>query len=408
MDYLPASLHPSGCCGCKIFQHRSRPFSIPPLLLFFIPVPLLFSIIFLAPPARASASPEITAKAAVIIDLLTGEVLFARNPHLRLPPASTTKIMTALIALEMGRFNQIIQVSKMAASAPASKVYLRENELITLHDLLYAILLNSANDASVALAEGLAGSEERFAQMMTQRAKQLGALNTNFTNASGLPAEDHYSTAYDMATLMRYAVTHNTDLSKIMMTKTAMIGEDYRGKRGLRNHNKLLWSFEGARGGKTGYTKAAQHCFVGSAKQGDSHLIVALLGSRNLWSDVRKLLAFGFDPPQTTATVTMANSYLPQESTSPFANRRTRMTEKKTDLFTVQIGSFKERKKALILQKKVEATGHHAYLTSTGSPRDGIWYKVKIGRYKNRKEAEIEALRLQNRYGLNAMITSVN
>jgi len=200
------------------------------------------------PPSPVSASPRITAAAALIMDASSGGILYEKNPHLPLPMASTTKVMTGLLGIELARPSNLVRVSASAASMVPSKIYLKPGELLRAEDVLQAILLSSANDASAALAENIGGTEEAFARLMTRRAWELGARNTRFENASGLPAEGHYSTTYDLALMLRYAMQHPA-FADIMRRKTATI-ESVTGRlRHLRNHNRLLWTFPGAVGG---------------------------------------------------------------------------------------------------------------------------------------------------------------
>src|ERR1700752_1114451 len=211
--------------------------------------------------SSASADPNPSAAAALLMDAATGDLLYEKNAHIPLPMASTTKVMTALLGVERLRPHEIIQVSTYAASMSPSKLYLRPGELLRADDLLQAILLKSANDASAALAEKISGSEAAFAKLMTRRARELGAQNTHFENASGLPSDDHYSTVYDLAVILRYAM-QRSDFAEIMQMKTASV-ESMAGRAWtVRNHNRLLWSFPGALGGKTGWTRAAKHCYV--------------------------------------------------------------------------------------------------------------------------------------------------
>ncbi|MGH8059709.1 MAG: D-alanyl-D-alanine carboxypeptidase family protein, partial [Candidatus Entotheonellia bacterium] len=225
-------------------------------------------------PSPAFAEPYVTASAALVMNAHTGTLLYEKNPHLPLPMASTTKVMTALLGIELLRPSDVVRVSSYAVSMMPSKIYLKSGELISAEDLLYAILLSSANDASVALAEKIGGSEESFARAMTIRARELGARNTHFENASGLPAEGHYSTVYDLAILFRYAMRQPA-FADIMQWKIRMIGSVNGSRRSLRSHNRLLWTFPGAIGGKTGFTRPAKHCYVGMAERGNRVLIVS-------------------------------------------------------------------------------------------------------------------------------------
>lgn len=245
-----------------------------------------------AQPARSA----VTARAAILIDNQTGEVLWERNPDLALPPASTTKVLTAMVALRSGRLEDSILVSKQASLEPPSKIHLRAGWRLRLLDLIYAIMLNSANDASVVIAEGLAGSVPAFSELMNAQAERLGATNSHFVNPNGLPAADHYSTARDLATLFSVAV-RDPVFDRIVSTRSIPIIPTEGAVRAitLRTHNRLLASdYRYDVVGKTGWTIAAKRCFVGAARAGDRELIVAVLGANDLWGDVRKLIEFGF------------------------------------------------------------------------------------------------------------------
>lgn len=208
-------------------------------------------------PSPVSAVPKVTATAALVMDAKTGAILYGENAHVSLPMAITTKIMTGLLGLAQLHPNTPVRVSSYAASMPPSKIYLKPGELISAEDLLQAILVSSANDASVAVAERISGSEKAFASLMTRRARELGARNTRCEIASGLPAEGHYSTAYDLTVLLRYAMQRPA-FADIMGLKTTMIASKAGRLWPLRNHNRLLWTFAGAIGGKTGFTRAAK------------------------------------------------------------------------------------------------------------------------------------------------------
>jgi serine-type D-Ala-D-Ala carboxypeptidase (penicillin-binding protein 5/6) len=231
-----------------------------------------------------SPDEDLSARAALLMDAATGKVLYQKEPDLRLPPASTTKVLTALVALESGRkLTERLKVSKTAPRMPASKLYLRAGQTMTIEDLLYAILLSSANDASVVLAEGIGGSVNGFSQLMNKKARAIGAVNSRFTNPHGLTAPDHYSTVRDLAVIFRYAM-RNRIFREIVQTRTGSVNSRSVVKQkvvarriAVRNHNRLLWSFDGALGGKTGYTYAAQRCFVGSVQRNGVTLIIAIL-----------------------------------------------------------------------------------------------------------------------------------
>ncbi|MBZ4194818.1 MAG: D-alanyl-D-alanine carboxypeptidase [Candidatus Contendobacter sp.] len=251
----------------------------------------------------AAPLPAVAALSAVLMNPATGEVLFAKEPHLRLPPASTTKVLTALVALERLDPNGRVLVSAQAASAPPSRIGLRPGDAALTQDLLYGLLLKSGNDAAETLAEAAGGSVPGFAELMNAKAWQIGARNSHFMNPHGLPNDDHYSTAYDQALIFRQAITHPL-FADIIGTRSAALriesGQGFYGNARLVpvvTHNRLLASYEGARGGKTGFTFKARHCFVGEVDRGGIPLIVAVFNSPSrgtLWQDARNLLDYGF------------------------------------------------------------------------------------------------------------------
>jgi D-alanyl-D-alanine carboxypeptidase len=216
-------------------------------------------------------------------------VLSSLNPQLMLPPASTLKVGTALTAINSLKLTDRVPVSCHAAEAPPSKIKIQPGETYSVHDLLYAVLLASANDAARALGEKVSGSEERFAIFMTSRLRQMGAYRTNFETASGLPSAGQFSTAHDLA-LIFYKAMQNPTLAKIMSTKTYTLSD---GKQ-VRNHNRFLFTTDYAVAGKTGWTRASQHTYVGLFNNGDKRIIISLMGSPNKWPDLRILIAKGF------------------------------------------------------------------------------------------------------------------
>jgi D-alanyl-D-alanine carboxypeptidase (penicillin-binding protein 5/6) len=260
----------------------------------------------LAPSASArAAEPYITARAAIIMDAATGEVVWERNSDEPLPPASTTKVMTAILALESNRLDESFRVSQEAAETPPSKINLRPGQRMRLKNLLYAVLLNSANDAAEVVAEGLDGSEEVFAAHMTARARELGARTAHFANPHGLTAPGHEASAKDLAVIFR----HGLDLPlfrEILETRSVQVPVESSGIQwvSLHSHNRLLTGGAYQVIGKTGFTLPARRCFVGAADHGDRELIIALLGANDLWGDAQRLLAheFGEAPPVLMAS----------------------------------------------------------------------------------------------------------
>ncbi|SCM82153.1 D-alanyl-D-alanine carboxypeptidase DacB [uncultured Sporomusa sp.] len=259
---------------------------------------LLAFFLWLAAGTAGAAPPTLSAQAAVLMDAKTGQVLYDRNMNKKLAPASTTKIMTAIIAIESGRLDETTRVSIHAASTPGSSLNLYPGQSITLRELLTGLLLRSGNDAAVAIAEHLAGSVDAFVVIMNQKAGSIGALHTHFRNPHGLSAPNHVSTAFDLAWITRYALNNPTFAEIVGTKETNIEWLDRKGKshdRNLRNTNKLLWMLEDADGVKTGTTNAAGPCLVSSATRNNQKLIAVVLHDHSRWFDSMMLLKHGFD-----------------------------------------------------------------------------------------------------------------
>ena len=255
----------------------------------------LLCLVFLPTTVFAGAArPELTAKSAIIIEASTGKILYSKNAEEQRYPASTTKIMTLITALEYGKLDDVITASDKAASTEGSSLWLTAGEQLTLLDMLYGVMLISGNDATVAVAEHISGSVENFAKQMTAKAHVIGAVNSNFTNSSGLPDEQHYSTAHDLAKITAYGYK-NQLFAQIVSTQHKVIpwpGKDH--DRDLYNENKMLWLYDGANGVKTGYTDAAGRCLVSAANRNGIQIIAVVLDSEHMWDDSIKLLDYGF------------------------------------------------------------------------------------------------------------------
>jgi D-alanyl-D-alanine carboxypeptidase (penicillin-binding protein 5/6) len=261
--------------------------------LFFIISFLLFTVHYLLFTAYAD---EVRSKAAVVVDASTGKILYAKNPSLRLPPASTTKLMTAIVVMEKADLSDVVTISRNASHVSPHKAGFKEGDKVTVEKLLYAALLGSANDAAVALAEAVAGSEARFVPLMNRKAIDIGAKDTRFINPHGLPGPGQYITAYDLSKIMIYAIRY-PKLKEIIGTRVAEVSTESGNDIFLKNTNRLLWSDEDLVGGKTGYTRKARHCFVCAAERGKDTVVVALLGSpsrENLWRESEVLVQNGF------------------------------------------------------------------------------------------------------------------
>ena len=231
----------------------------------------------------------ISARCAVLLDCTADRVLYQRQVDERSLIASTTKIMTALIICEQCNVLDRVKIPKEAVGVEGSSMYLLEGEILTIQELLYGMMLCSGNDAATALAIYCAGSVEAFAQMMNDKARSLGLLNTHFENPHGLDGVAHYSTARDLGRLAAYAMD-NPVFAQIVSTKSVKIGD-----RQLRNHNKLLWQVEGADGVKTGYTKAAGRILVSSATREGRRLVAVTIAAPDDWQDHTTLLEQGFE-----------------------------------------------------------------------------------------------------------------
>ena len=236
-------------------------------------------------PVRVNA---ISAGSAVLMDAKTGRILYEKDPHNRHLIASTTKIMTALIVCEQCNVLDRMRIPKEAVGIEGSSMYLREGEVVTVQELLYGLMLHSGNDAAVALAIYCGGTVEGFVELMNDKARTLGLSNTHFANPNGLDHPEHYSSAHDLAALAAYAM-ENPIFSKTVSTKTLTLDQ-----RSMKNHNKLLWTVEGADGVKTGFTRAAGRVLVSSAVREGRRLIAVTIRDPNDWQDHKALLDQGF------------------------------------------------------------------------------------------------------------------
>lgn len=239
--------------------------------------------------------PYVTAHSAILMDVTTGDVLYERDAYKRLPIASTTKILTAILALEMAELDEIATISEKADKVGESTLYLNRGEKIKLEELIEGALIRSGNDACVAIGEQVAGSIDEFVRLMNLKAISLGAVQSNFVNTNGLPDKDHYSTAYDLAVIARYAM-NNSVFSKIVAQKVSTINYEIPQKSQIVNNtNKLLWNYSLADGIKTGTTNAAGKCLVASASKDGRRLICVLLNAPDRFGDAQRLLEWGFN-----------------------------------------------------------------------------------------------------------------
>ena len=331
----------------------------------FITFFLVFIIFSFCLPLSGSFAEEVVSRSVVAMDASNGRILYAKNPHLRRAPASTTKLMTAIVVMENADLDDTVTISRNAAQVSPHKAGFREGDKVTFEKLLYAALLGSANDAAVALAEGVSGSEERFVELMNRKALTIGATNTKFINPNGLPGPGQYITAYDLAKIMGYALRY-PKLKEIIGTRVAEISTE-RGKEiFLRNTNRLLWSEEDLLGGKTGYTRTARHCFVCAAEREKETIIVAVLGSpsrQTLWDESEMLISKGFDvmgnrekPMVYVTNVSDDDTYVKKASSRKYTKSKKgkKLIAKKTvkNGKTKMLAEKKGKKKHLTAKKK--------------------------------------------------------
>jgi D-alanyl-D-alanine carboxypeptidase (penicillin-binding protein 5/6) len=391
----------------------------------FLSIGLTLAVIFIPFNSTWAFAPDedLTARAAVLMDAATGKILYQKEADLRLPPASTTKVATAIVTLESGKsLSQTLTVSKEATRVPASKLYLRPGQSVTVEELLYGIMLASANDASVVLAEGIAGSVEHFTDLMTKKAHQIGATNTNFTNPHGLTAPDHYSTARDLAIIFRYAMK-NALFREIVQTKfssvstTAMVKKKLVPRRiSVRNHNRLLWGYDGALGGKTGYTNAAQKCFVGAVQRNGATLIIAILGARDQWGDTKRLLEYGFEnydalksPPPAGKVLPMEQQVGPRPDRLPTIidaapdNKQTKLLEG----YVLQLATFRDKERAELFSRQMSDKGFDAFVEPTSLQTGESAYRVRVGPYAELLNAQETAQNIFTKSGHRVLIVPV-
>lgn len=264
----------------------------------------------------ATPPPELTGKGAILIDAVTGKILFEKNSHEQYYPASTTKIMTAILALENLNLSDKVEIDADTPFTEGSRIYLLEGEDVTVKDVMYGMMLESANDAAVALGKQISGTIEEFAKLMNKKAKELGALNTNFVNPNGLHEDDHLTTAYDLAMIAKYAMKNSVFRDYVSTYQYTMDATNLQETRYFHNTNRLLYDnvhkvtvngqmrgckYDGITGIKTGYTGKAGGCLVAGAVRGTTELIAVTMATTEMgrFQDCIALLDYGFDNYKT-------------------------------------------------------------------------------------------------------------
>ena len=269
----------------------------------------LFIVCLMLSTADVSAGePKISALAAILTEKESGRVLWQKNADKPMPPASTTKIMTAVTVLETIDPDTVITADSEAAAAPKVRMGLENGEKLTARQLLYALMLQSSNDAAIALAKGTCGSTEKFCELMNKKAAELGCTDTHFVTPNGLDADGHHTTAHDMALMAAYALD-NAEFVRIIQTKNITFSSNKK-SYSIYNHDRFLSEYDGALGIKTGFTGKAGHCFAGAAQRGGTTLVSVVFasgwgtgGKEAKWRDTKALMDYGFKNYKYTQAV---------------------------------------------------------------------------------------------------------
>ncbi len=327
---------------------------------------LCFSLILSSLTAVKADGVELKGKSAILIDSTTGEIIVEKNPHEKLPPASVTKVMTMLLTMEAIDSGKItlqdkVTISKQAESknTEGTRLLLEAGEVRTVHELLTGIAVESANDACIAIAEHIAGSEEEFVKLMNQRAKELGMNDTTFKNTNGLPLDGHESSAFDIALMSRELIKHQNIfeyISKYMVE--IFIGKNNDVKRVLTNKNKMIRFYQGYIDGiKTGYTRQAMYCIATTAKKNNLRLISVVLGAPDITSrtkDVLTLLNFGY-ANYSNYSIAKAGDIIAEAQVSKGDKNYIKIVSKENISLLTKKGDDKNIKKEVIVAKNLTA-----------------------------------------------------
>jgi D-alanyl-D-alanine carboxypeptidase (penicillin-binding protein 5/6) len=287
----------------------------------------IFVLLLLFPLCLAAAEPEgVTAPSYLLVEMDNLQIIAGKDYHKRLPPASTTKVMTTLLAIEKLQGNETIVPGKEVRAISASKMNLIPGKGYRSTDLMKGTMVESANDAAYALAVYIGGTESNFAALMNEKARALGAIDTNFVNASGLPVDDQFTTCYDLAIIFKQALL-SPRFRELISTEYFLFEDAYKRVQ-YKNHNRLLFCFEPSIGGKTGYTRKARHCYVGAFEKDGKVYILTLLGSHNLWGDTVQILKILYNRVPTDEELRLAK-YCSPTLTSRHVKKIVKLTAKK-------------------------------------------------------------------------------
>jgi D-alanyl-D-alanine carboxypeptidase (penicillin-binding protein 5/6) len=295
----------------------------------------VFVLLLLFPLCLAAAEPEgVTAPSYLLVEMDNLQIIAGKDYHKRLPPASTTKVMTTLLAIEKLEGNETIVPGKEVRAISPSKMNLIPGKGYKSIDLMKGAMVESANDAAYTLAVYIGGTESKFAAMMNEKARALGAIDTNYVNASGLPADEQYTTCYDLVIIFKQALL-DPRFREIIGIQYFLFQDDQK-RIQYKNHNRLLFCFEPAIGGKTGYTRKARHCYVGAFEKDGKVYILAMLGSHSLWSDTVQILKTVYNRVPTDEELRLAKYCSPSLTSSrvkkvvkPTAKKKVSKTKKR-------------------------------------------------------------------------------
>lgn len=326
---------------------------------------LAFMAIFAYNTNNAKAeSVNVSAASAIVLEASTGRILYEKNAHEKMPMASTTKVMTALVALDYGNLNDVVTVSKNASGVEGSSIWLSAGEKMTLSDMLYGLMLASGNDAAVAIAEHVGGSLDGFVELMNKKAQEIGAYNTHFVNPNGLPAEGHYTTAFDLALICARAM-QNENFCEIVKTQYKTLPwEGHEWDRVVKNKNKILWNYEGGNGIKTGYTKEAGKCLTAAAQRDSMQLVSVVLSAPDMFNDCMALMDYGFKN-YNNRVIMEAGEYIGDVTVEDGTEDRFSVYTDKDIMYPLTDTEYEQIKRRVHLEEKVKAPVSMGQLVGT-------------------------------------------
>lgn len=326
---------------------------------------LAFMAIFAYNTNNAKAeSVDVSAASAIVLEASTGRVLYEKNAHEKMPMASTTKVMTALVALDYGNLSDVVTVSKNASGVEGSSIWLSAGEKMTLSDMLYGLMLASGNDAAVAIAEHVGGSLDGFVELMNKKAQEIGAYNTHFANPNGLPAEGHYTTAFDLALICARAM-QNENFCEIVKTQYKTLPwEGHEWDRVVKNKNKILWNYEGGNGIKTGYTKEAGKCLTAAAQRDSMQLVSVVLSAPDMFNDCMALMDYGFKN-YNNRVIMEAGEYIGDVTVEDGTEDRFSVYTDKDIMYPLTDIEYEQIKRRVNLEEKVKAPVSMGQLVGT-------------------------------------------